>query len=181
MEKGIYYRQGGKLTHASCEMLPNGNDIGRIIIKSIEFKDSESINGRVESGVWLAHFDKNPYTTLPMLLNATNRKRIAKQFWDTPVADGTACEGRINLLKDIPVRLTKELTRDVQDGGQTYGLRISKIPADAEAKPQRKVLPMDKVEAVVAWAKEKGFGFDKIAGKYEMDAEVAKVVKDTLE
>ena len=168
MEEGIYYRKGGKLTHASCEMLPNGQDIGRIIIARIEFKDNESINGRMEAGVWLAHFAPNPYTTLPLVLNATNRKRIAKQFWDTPVEDGTPCEGRINLLKNIPVRLTKEITRDVQDGGQTYGLRISKIPADPEPQPGKKPLPADKVGAVAKWAKGKKFGFEEVLRYYEM-------------
>ena len=180
MEEGIYYRKGGKLTHASCEMLPNGQDIGRIIIARIEFKDNESINGRMEAGVWLAHFAPNPYTTLPLVLNATNRKRIAKQFWDTPVEDGTPCEGRINLLKNIPVRLTKEITRDVQDGGQTYGLRISKIPADPEPQPEKKPLPADKVGAVAMWAKGKNFGFEDVLRYYEMTDEVAIALKEAL-
>lgn len=181
MEEGIYYRKGGKLTHASCEMLPNGQDIGRIIIARIEFKDNESINGRMEAGVWLAHFAPNPYTTLPLVLNATNRKRIAKQFWDTPVEDGTPCEGRINLLKNIPVRLTKEITRDVQDGGQTYGLRISKIPADPEPQPEKKPLPADKVDAVAKWAKSKNFSFEEVSRYYEMTDEVATALKEALE
>lgn len=180
MEEGIYYRKGGKLTHASCEMLPNGQDIGRIVIARIEFKDNESINGRMEAGVWLAHFAPNPYTTLPLVLNATNRKRIAKQFWDTPVEDGTPCEGRINLLKNIPVRLTKEITRDVQDGGQTYGLRISKIPADPEPQPEKKPLPADKVGAVAKWAKGKNFGFEDVLRYYEMTDEVATALKEAL-
>lgn len=180
MEEGIYYRKGGKLTHASCEMLPNGQDIGRIIIARIEFKDNESINGRMEAGVWLAHFAPNPYTNLPLVLNATNRKRIAKQFWDTPVEDGTSCEGRINLLKNIPVRLTKEITRDVQDGGQTYGLRISKIPADPEPQPEKKPLPADKVDAVAKWAKGKNLGFEEVSKYYEMTAEVATALKEAL-
>ena len=180
MEEGIYYRKGGKLTHASCEMLPNGQDIGRIVIARIEFKDNESINGRMEAGVWLAHFAPNPYTTLPLVLNATNRKRIAKQFWDTPVEDGTPCEGRINLLKNIPVRLTKEITRDVQDGGQTYGLRISKIPADPEPQPEKKPLPADKVDAVAKWAKSKNFGFEEVSRYYEMTDEVATALKEAL-
>jgi hypothetical protein len=179
MEEGIYYRQGGRLTHASCEMLPNGKDIERIVIERIEYKDSESINGRVETGVWLAHFARNRYTELPMVLNATNRKRIAKQFWDTKVEDGTPCEGRINLLKNIPVRLTKELTRDVQDGGQTYGLRVSKIPASPEQA--RKALPLEKVEAVAAWAKGKGYGFAEVSGLYEMDTEVSDALRGALE
>ena len=122
-EKGIHYRTGGKLTHAGCEMLPSGKDIEYIIIERIEYKEREEVGGRTEKGVWVAYFAKNQYTDLPMVLNATNRKRIAKQF--------PQCEGCINLLKNIAVRLTREKTRDVQDGGETWGLRISKQPAKA--------------------------------------------------
>lgn len=126
-QQGIHYRTGGKLTHAGCEMLPNGKDIEYIIIDRIEFKDSENIGGRTEQGIWVAHFAPNKFTKLPMVLNATNRKRIAKLFPEV--------EGHINLLRNIPVRLTKEKTRDIQDGGETYGLRISKIPAKVPQKP----------------------------------------------
>lgn len=122
-EKGIHYRTGGKLTHAGCEMLPSGKDIEYIIIERIEYKEREEVGGRTEKGVWVAYFAKNQYTDLPMVLNATNRKRIAKQF--------PQCEGCINLLKNIAVRLTREKARDVQDGGETWGLRISKQPAKA--------------------------------------------------
>lgn len=168
-EKGIYFRAGGKLTHAGCEMLPGGNDIERIIIERIEFKDSESINGRTETGVWLAHFAPNPYTTLPMILNATNRKRIAKLF---PEADGY-----INLLKNIPVRLTKEKTRDVQDGGETFGLRISKIPA---AKEELKVIPADKVGTVVEWAKKNNLSIADVKKRYIVTPEIEEELKKAL-
>lgn len=118
-EQGIHYRTGGKLTHCGCECLPGGRDIQYIVIERIEYKDSEEIGGRRESNIWVAHFAPNPYTKLPMVLNATNRKRIAKLYPD--------CNGYINLLKNIPVRLTKEKCRDAQDGGDTWGLRISKM------------------------------------------------------
>lgn len=170
-EQGIYFRTGGRLTHAGCEMLPGGQDIERIIIERIEFKNSESINGRVEEGVWLAHFAKNPYTTLPMILNATNRKRIAKLF---PEANGY-----INLLKNIPVRLTKEKTRDVQDGGETYGLRISKIPA-AEEKIVIKDLPEDKLDLVIAWAKKNNVPYEEVCKKYRMTDAVSAKLKAAL-
>lgn len=118
-EQGIHYRTGGKLTHCGCECLPGGRDIQYIVIERIEYKDSEEIGGRRESNIWVAHFAPNPYTKLPMVLNATNRKRLAKLYPD--------CNGYINLLKNIPVRLTKEKCRDAQDGGDTWGLRISKM------------------------------------------------------
>ena len=109
--------------------MPDGKDIERIIIARIEYKETEMINGRQESGVWLAHFAPNPYTDLPMILNATNRKRLVKQFPE--------CGGYPARLENVAVRLTKELTRDVQDGGDTWGLRISKIPAAAAATTRR--------------------------------------------
>lgn len=144
-EKGIHYRVGGKLTHAGCEMLPNGNDIEYIIIERIEFKDSENVGGRIEQGIWVAHFAPNQYTKLPMVLNATNRKRIAKLF--------PQVAGHINLLKNIAVRLTKEETKDIQDGGKTYGLRISKIPAKAPTKPT--LTPShEKWTECVSWVKQ---------------------------
>lgn len=118
-EQGIHYRTGGKLTHCGCECLPGGRDIQYIVIERIEYKETEEIGGRREHNIWIAHFAPNPYTKLPMVLNATNRKRIAKLYPD--------CNGYINLLKNIPVRLTKEKCRDAQDGGDTWGLRISKM------------------------------------------------------
>lgn len=122
-EQGIHYRTGGKLTHCGCECLPGGRDIQYIVIERIEYKETEEIGGRRENNIWIAHFAPNPYTKLPMVLNATNRKRIAKLYPD--------CNGYINLLKNIPVRLTKEKCRDAQDGGETWGLRISKIRPSA--------------------------------------------------
>lgn len=118
-EQGIHYRTGSKLTHCGCECLPGGRDIQYIVIERIEYKETEEIGGRRENNIWIAHFAPNPYTKLPMVLNATNRKRIAKLYPD--------CNGYINLLKNIPVRLTKEKCRDAQDGGDTWGLRISKM------------------------------------------------------
>ena len=162
-QENIHYRVGGRLTHCGVECLPNVNDIPRIIIERIEYKEKEVINGRTEEGVWIAHFAKNPYTNLPFILNATNRKRLIKQFPE--------CDGYPARLKNVAVRLTKEKCRDVQDGGETWGLRISRIPAEEEKK---KVLGEEQVEAVVAWAKKKGYGFDKVAETYDSASETVK-------
>lgn len=125
------------------------------------------INGRTETGVWVAHFAPNPYTSLPMLLNATNRKRLVKQFPE--------CDGYPARLENVPVRLTKEKTRDVQDGGETWGLRISKIPAaEAPAPAQKKVISEDKIDAIVAWAKSKAFGIEQIAEKYDFESDAVR-------
>ena len=165
MEQGIHYRTGGKLTHVGCECLPGGKDIEYIVIESIEYKPQERINGRTEENVWVAHFAKNPYTNLPMILNSTNRKRIAKLF---PEVDGY-----INLLKNIPVRLTREKCRDIQDGGETYGLRISKIPAKKPAARRKTVLSKDDADK---WQKaieylRAGNAIEKIDAAYDITPE----------
>lgn len=162
-QRNIHYRKGGKLTHCGVECLPDGKDIERIIIARIEYKETEMINGRQESGVWLAHFAPNPYTDLPMILNATNRKRLVKQFPE--------CGGYPARLENVAVRLTKELTRDVQDGGDTWGLRISKIPAAAAATTAKKIITKDKIDLVIDWAKKNGLGIDAIREKYIFSGE----------
>lgn len=165
-QRNIHYRVGGKLTHCGVECLPEGKDIERIIIARIEYKESEMVNGRKEAGVWVAHFAPNPYTNLPFLLNATNRKRIVKLFPD--------CDGYIARLENIPVRLTKEKTRDVQDGGETWGLRISKLPAADAPVAQKKVITEAEISKTVDWAKKKGYGIEKVAEKYDFESENIK-------
>lgn len=168
-QENIHYRVGGKLTHCGVECLPEGKDIERIIIARIEYKESEILNGRTENGVWIAHFATNPYTTLPMLLNATNRKRLIKQFPE--------CDGYPARLKNIAVRLTKERCRDVQDGGETWGLRISKLPAapeKAQAPAQRKVIQEDQVQTIVDWAKKNGKTIDDISKIYDFASDSVK-------
>lgn len=180
-QNNIHYRVGGKLTHAGVEMLPQGQDIPRIVIERIEYKETEMINGRAEFGVWVAHFAPNPYTTLPFLLNATNRKRLIKQFPE--------CEGYPARLKNVAVRLTKERCRDVQDGGETWGLRISKLPAaeaapaaPAQAPAKKKVITEDKVQVVINWAREGRLTIDQIAEKYDFENDMVKnAIIDALE
>lgn len=170
-QKSIHYRVGGKLTHAGIEMLPEGKDIERIIIARIEYKESEMINGRTETGVWVAHFAPNPYTSLPMLLNATNRKRLVKQFPE--------CDGYPARLENVAVRLTKERTRDVQDGGETWGLRISKLPpapegAVAPASRAKKVITEDKIGMIVEWARKGGLTIEQVGQQYDFESDAIK-------
>lgn len=172
-QENIHYRVGGRLTHCGVECLPNGQDIPRIVIERIEYKEKEVINGRTEEGVWIAHFAKNPYTNLPFILNATNRKRLIKQFPD--------CEGYPARLKNVAVRLTKERCRDVQDGGETWGLRISKIPADAAEAPAKKVIPESKVDTIVEWAQKNGYDFEKVAEVYDFESDTVRdAIADAL-
>ena len=168
-QRNIHYRKGGKLTHCGVECLPEGKDIERIIIARIEYKESEMVNGRTENGVWIAHFAPNPYTSLPMLLNATNRKRLVKQFPE--------CDGYPARLENIAVRLTKERTRDVQDGGETWGLRISKMPAAeaVAAQPaQKKAIQENQIQTIVDWAKKNRYGIEQIAEKYDFASDAVK-------
>lgn len=187
-KEGVYYRMAGKITHAGCECLKAPKfEIERIVIARIDFKDSIQVNGQKKENVFEATFAPNPYTNLPFILNSTNAKRIAKMFWDTPVQDGTPCEGRINLLENIPVRLCRELTRDPSDGGQVYGLRISKIPAaeapaaPAKPKQEKKVITEDKVDTIINWARENGQTIDDIAAKCDFASETVKnAIADAL-
>lgn len=172
-QENIHYRVGGKLTHCGVECLPQGQDIQRIVIERIEYKDKESINGRVEEGVWIAHFAPNPYTKLPFILNATNRKRLIKHFPE--------CDGYPARLKNVAVRLTKERCRDVQDGGETWGLRISKFPAAEEAAPAKKVITADKVQVIVDWAQKGNLTIEKVAEQYDFESDaVRKQIADAL-
>lgn len=161
--KGIHYRKGGKLTHCSVECLPEGKDIERIVIDHIEYKEKEDIGGRTEKNVWVAYFKKNPYTDLPMVLNSGNRKRIAKLFPE--------CNGYINQLKNVAVRLTKEWTRDPSDGEQVEGLRISKIPAASLP-----VLPDEKIESCKKWLAE-GHTLDELRELYTVTDEQIEKLK----
>lgn len=162
--KGTHYRMGGKLTHAGVECLPEGKDIERIVIERIDFKESENVAGRTEKNVWVATFAKNPYTELGMILNSTNRKRIVKLFPE--------CNGYIDRLRNIPVRLTKELTRDPSTGDDTYGLRISKIPASALPK-----LPDEKIEGCKKWLGE-GHTIEELKSMYTVSDEQIKLLSN---
>lgn len=169
----------GKITHAGCECLPGPRfEIERIVISRIDFKESIQVNGQKKENVFEAVFAPNPYTNLPFLLNSTNAKRIAKMFWDTPVQDGTPCEGRINLLENIPVRLCRELTRDPSDGGQVYGLRISKLPAadeaPAPAPAAKKAIQENQIQTIVDWAKKNKYSFEQVAEKYDFASDTVK-------
>ncbi len=168
MENKTHWRTGGKLTNAGCEMLPDGKDIDYIVIKSIEYKDEHTINGRKESGVWVATFEQNPYTTLPMILNSTNRKRLSKMF-------GT---DYIDTLTNIAVRLTKEKTRDPQEGGETWGLRIHKDKPKAPVTPKKPVLTEshEKFNDCKAKVVSKEYTVEQLRAWFDISAEVEELL-----
>lgn len=161
----IHYRTGGKLTHAGTEMLPNGQDV-EVIIEHIEFCETHEISGRKENNVWVCYFHKNPYTTLPIVLNSTNRKRLSKLAKTNYLVD----------VKNFPVRMTKEMTRDVQDGGQIEGLRISKIPAKIKYEPTKKEtlkIGSENFNKCLDAVKS-GYTVEQLRVKYDISNEVEK-------
>ena len=170
----IHFRTGGNITHAGIEVLPSGKDIEYIVLESIEFKERERINGRNQDGVWIGHFAPNPYTSLPWVINSTNRRRLAKLFPE--------CEGYLARLRNVAIRLTKEKTRDPQDGGECWGLRVSLIPAKKSDAPAKKVIQESPISAVVDWARKNGLNIDNIAEKYDFASnDVRQTIIDNLE
>lgn len=180
MEEGIYYKRGTKSDYIGVEILGDAGVIPRIIIEKITFHESLMIQGKKESERWTCKFkgiDKE------MLLNATCRKRLAKRFWDTPVADGTPCHGRINLLSGLglAVRLDSEPCRDPNDGGMTIGLRISKLDPDPEKPSKKKVIPESKIDTIVEWAQKNGYDFEKVAEVYGFESDTVRdAIADAL-
>ena len=175
--EGIYYKRGTKSDFAGVEILGDAMVLPRVIIEDITFHETLKVQGKAEHERWTCKFYG---IEKPMLLNATNRKRLAKRFWDTPVADGTPCHGRLNLLTGLglAVRLDSEPCRDPSDGEMTIGLRISKYDPDpAPEEPARKVVTEDKIEAVAKWAKEKGFGIEQIKERFDIENQT---VEDAL-
>lgn len=172
-QEDIFWRAGGKITHAGCEILDAGKDT-TFIIDHIEFKDQETINGRTENGVWLMHLKRNGKAELPIILNSTNKKRLVKLFPE--------CEGFLARIKNKPVIMTKEPCRDPNGGGQTIGLRVSPIPAKMPvAKPVVKPeLTEDKLETAIEWAKKNGKTVDDIKGMYSVSETIENALKDAL-
>lgn len=180
---GNYYRKTGIHDFCGCEILPPPKyEIERIVIDHIVFHDEIKINGQKKQNAFVAYFAPNPYTTLPFCLNSGNAKRLAKKTWSIVVEDGLECQGRIDLLHNIPVRLCRELTRDPADGGQVYGLRISLLdPAPAPAPAKKKVVTDDKIDATIAWAKKNGFTIEQVAETLDFANETVKnAIADAL-
>jgi len=183
---GNYYRKTGNHDFCGCEILPPPKyEIERIVIDHIIFHEEIRINGQKKQNAFVAYFAPNPYTTLPFCLNSGNAKRLAKKTWSIIVEDGLECQGRIDLLHNIPVRLCRELTRDPSDGGQVYGLRISQLdpaPESVPAQPQKKVITADKVSAIVEWANKNGLTLADISERYDFASDdVKKQIEDNLD
>lgn len=174
MEQGIFYKRGSQSDYIGVEVLGDSGVIPRAVIEKITFHEVLKIQGKNERERWTCKFQG---IEKEMLLNATCRKRLAKRFWDTPVADGTPCHGRINLLSGLglAVRLDYEPCRDPSDGTMTVGLRISLLdPAPAPQSAQRKTIQENQVQTIVDWAKKNGKTIDQIADKYDFASDAVK-------
>ena len=162
MEQKIHYTAGSNSTYAGVFILENGKDIEYIVIDHIEWREKEKVNG-VDKASFVAIFKPNPYTSLPFLLNKTNKERLLK----------AARVGSFDLLtiKNFPVRLTYEPTK-IGDG-----LRISKLPAKLPTAPAPKPKPeltSDKFDAAVAFLQKPGSTVEKLRESYAISAEMEK-------
>lgn len=171
MEEGIFYKRGSQSDYIGVEVLGDSGVIPRVVIEKITFHETLKIQGKNEKERWTCKFQG---IEKEMLLNATCRKRLAKRFWDTPVADGTPCHGRINLLSGLglAVRLDSEPCRDPSDGTMTVGLRISLL--DPAPAPAKKSIQENQVQTIVDWAKKNGYGIEQIAEKYDFASDAVK-------
>lgn len=163
--KLLHYKWGGTPTHADVSILPNGNDIEYIVIDHIEARENEKINGQTKNA-FVAVFEKNPYTTLGMVLNKKNKEALLK----------LARKGEWELLtiKNIPVRLTKE---DTQLG---YGLRISKLPAKAPVAAPKKKPEITEVNFDKAIEFLKTKTIQELKGFYEVSEEMEKKLTEKM-
>ena len=81
MEEGIYYKRGSKSDFAGVEILGDAMELPRVIIEEIKFHETLKVQGKTERERWTC---KLQGIEKPMLLNSTNRKRLAKRFWVKP-------------------------------------------------------------------------------------------------
>lgn len=165
MTEKVHIRMGGNLEHCGVEILPNGADIKFIVIDKIVFNEKEKVAG-VERPAFVLYFKPNKYTKLPMLLNAKNKRTLQKL---TGVDDYS-----LTSIKNFPVRMTKEQTR------MGYGLRISKIPADAPTKKEVLSESHRNWGKVVTFLKSGG-SISDIKTKYEFDLETEKKLKEWMQ
>lgn len=167
-----HYRYGGKLTHIGCEVLPSGNPIN-VVIDRIAWVEKEQVNGESKPS-WIAYFKPNPYFSLPMVLNATNKKRLAR-LSGTPY---------LETVKNLPVTLCQEMDKAI-GGGKDWGLRISQIAPKVTAQGtaiKNKLTPESSNWAsVVAWAQIEGNNIEAVWAKYDVTPEDQVKFKEDME
>lgn len=167
-----HYRYGGKLTHIGCEVLTNGNPIN-VVIDRIAWVEKEQVNGENKPS-WVAYFKQNRYFTLPMVLNATNKKRLAR-LAGTPY---------LETVKNLPVTLCQEMDKAI-GGGKDWALRVSQIAPKVTPAGQvikTKLTPESpNWQSIVTWAQQDGNKLESVWAKYDVSAEDQVKFKEAME
>lgn len=176
-EERVYHhiREGGKLTHIGCEVLPNMKPID-VVIESVRFKSQESVGGQRQDGfeAKIKGFD------LPLWLNATNKKRLRKfaRQMGASLEDAEYIEKHIN---NLTVTLQAEECKDPTDIGQkTVGLRISPVlPKQAGVVGKKKILDLKSpnYNEWASWLEREGSTLAFVTGKFEVTPEALAELK----
>lgn len=166
-----HYRYGGKLTHVGIECLPNGKDIN-VVIDRIVWSENEVINGE-KKPAWICYFKPNSHFSLPMVLNATNKKRLAR-LSGTPY---------LETVKNLPVTLTQEMDKAI-GGGRDMALRISQIAP--KVTPAGEVVKIKLTpesgnwSSIVKWVQD-GNPIESVWKKYDVTPEDQVKFKEAME
>jgi hypothetical protein len=138
------------------------------------------INGERQDN-WICTFKPNPYFKLPMVINITNRKRVAR-FLGKPY---------VELTKDMPVILTQEMDKAF-GGGRAMALRIGKVQPKTAATKKPSLTPSSSNwSQIVKWVAE-GIDFsdkekseeallkkyNSVSDKYDISVENLKKITD---
>jgi len=166
-----HYRYGGKLTHCGIEILPNGKDIN-VVIERIVWSENEVINGE-KKPAWIAYFKQNQHSSLPMVLNATNKKRLAR-LAGTPYLES---------VKNLPVTLTQEMDKAI-GGGKDWALRVSQIAPKVTASGEAVKIALTPTSgnwaSIVKWVQD-GNPIESVWKKYDVTPEDQVKFKEALE
>lgn len=166
-----HYRYGGKLTHIGIECLPNGKDI-TVVIDRIAWVEKEQINGESKPA-WVCYFKQNPYFTLPMVLNATNKKRLAR----------LAEDAYLERVKNLPVTLTQEMDKAI-GGGKDWALRISvvkpRITATGAIIKTALTPESSNWKDIITWV-QSGNKIESVWAKYDVSEENKKKFMEEVE
>lgn len=166
-----HYKYGGKLSHSGIEILPNGKDI-IVVIDRIVWSEKEVINGESKPA-WIMYLKPNAYTQLPVVLNATNKKRLAR-LAGTPY---------LETVKNLPITLTQEMDKAI-GGGKDWALRVSQIAPKVTATGESVKIALTPTSAnwssIVKWVQD-GNPIESVWKKYEVTPEDQAKFKEALE
>lgn len=140
-------------------VLPEGKDINVTLTKVVYVKTNK-VMGKVKPG-FVAIFAPNPYFDKPMLLNATNQKRVAKLIGSTYVEDWESV--------NVDVTLCQEMDKCVT-GGQDWALRF-KTERPVKVLPVLELSSENFINCKSAIESGK-FTIDQVKSKYNVSPDV---------